>query len=68
MSAPAYYTAATLAGAAGVSLRTLASHLAADVGQVTKARERVPGLRGYRYEARKCAKYLGLVRAGKGEA
>jgi hypothetical protein len=62
MSAPDYYTASSLAAAAGVGLRAFQKHLAADVGQVSKAREVVPGL-GVRYEAGKCRKYLRLCLA-----
>ena len=61
-----YFTAQSLADAAGVSLRTFFGHLQNDVGQVSKAREKVPGL-GIRYNAKACRKYIALVTAGRNE-
>lgn len=61
---PEYYTADSLALAAGVSRRVFFKHLRCDVGQLAKAREVHPGL-GIRYHAPGCRKYLSLVRAGQ---
>ena len=63
MNAPVeYYTAETLGAAAGVSSRTFRAHLKADVGELTQAREVVPGL-GVRFAGERCAKYLSLCHA-----
>ena len=59
---PKYYTPKSLAAAAGVSPRTFRSHLASDTGQLSKAREMVPGL-GLRYLGSKCEKYIALCHA-----
>lgn len=61
---PEFFTLESLARAAGISITQLYRHLRYDVGQITKARERVPGL-GIRFTAAKCRKYLSLVRAGR---
>lgn len=63
---PEYFTAATLASAAGVSRSQLTRHQQRNVGQIMDAREMVPGL-GLRYRASKCRKYLALVKAGRGQ-
>ena len=66
---PSYFTTKGLAAAAGVSRATFYGHVQHDVGQVTKAKERVPGI-GIRWHAGKCRKYLDLVtaRTGRKEA
>ena len=69
---PAYYTTAGLAEAAMVSRSQFYSHVKEDVGHVTKAKEKVPGL-GVRWVASKCRKYIDLcqartARTGRGKA
>ena len=66
---PSYFTTAGLCLTARVSRATFYAHVKADVGQITKAKERLTGL-GIRWHAGKCRKYLDLVtaRTGRKEA
>ena len=56
---PLYYSRIQLAERAGISIRLLTSHEAANVGNLMAARERHKGL-GLVYVASKCRKYLAL--------
>lgn len=65
-AAPAYYTKATLAAAAGVSLSTFDRHERENVGRLRDVREDIKGL-GIRYQASKVKRYLDLcAAAGRG--
>ena len=59
---PDYFTTTGLIAAAGVTPSTFYRHVRADVGQITKARERINGF-GVRWVASRCRKYLALCRA-----
>ena len=59
---PEYYTLDGLAAAAGKSKRQVHVHLKKDVGGLSKAKQRVPGL-GVRFVASKCRKYINLCKA-----
>ena len=59
---PEYYTIEGLAAAAGKSKRQVHVHINKDVGGLSAARLRVPGL-GVRFVASKCRKYISLCKA-----
>ena len=59
---PEYYTTAGLMEAARVKRTTFHNHCKSNVGQIMKAKEKVPGL-GLRWAATRCRKYLALCRA-----
>ena len=59
---PEYYTIDGLAAAAGKSKRQVHVHVKKDVGGLSKAKQRVPGL-GVRFVASKCWKYISLCNA-----
>lgn len=62
---PEYFTAKSLAAHVGISLRTLTSHLANNVGGIRDAKVKVPGLQAHRFLGRGCRKYIGLTTAGR---
>lgn len=59
---PAYYTTSGLMEAAGVGPTEFYKHVVCDVGQITKAKEKIPGL-GLRWVGSKCRKYIDLCQA-----
>ena len=64
---PAYFTQATLAAHAQISLASLSRYLKNNVGDIKKAEEKIPGL-GVRYEGKKCRKFIDLVTAGRAQS